>query len=73
MEVNFSVEEINIGIIGGTGGIGKWFADFFAGQGHTVLVSGKSEGIPISELAAACRIVVVAVPIASTIDVIREV
>jgi prephenate dehydrogenase len=73
MEVNISVEDINIGIIGGTGGIGKWFADFFTGQGHTVHVSGKSEGISLPELAAACQIVVVAVPMASTIDVIREV
>jgi prephenate dehydrogenase len=73
MEVNFSVEDIHIGIIGGTGGIGKWFADFFAGQGHTVHVSGRSGGMSLPELAAACRIVVVATPIASTIDVIHEV
>jgi prephenate dehydrogenase len=67
------VEEMNIGIIGGTGGIGRWFADFFAAEGHTVYVSGKSEGISIPELAVTCRIVVVAVPVASTIDIIREV
>jgi prephenate dehydrogenase len=73
MEVNFPVKDFAIGIIGGTGGIGKWFADFFAGQGHTVHVSGKSEGMSLPELAAACRIVIVAVPIASTIDVIRKV
>jgi prephenate dehydrogenase len=67
------MKDFAIGIIGGTGGIGKWFADFFAGQGHTVRVSGKSEGISLPELAATCRIVVVAVPIISTIDVIRAV
>jgi prephenate dehydrogenase len=72
-EVNFPVKDFAIGIIGGTGGIGKWFADFFAGQGHTVHVSGKSEGMSLPELAAACRIVIVAVPMASTIDVIRKV
>jgi prephenate dehydrogenase len=73
LEVNFTVKDFAIGIIGGTGGIGKWFADFFAGEGHRVLVSGKSEGTTLPALAAASRIVVVAVPIASTIDVIREV
>jgi prephenate dehydrogenase len=73
MEVNGSVEDIHIGIIGGTGGIGKWFADFFAREGHRVQISGKSQGLSLPELAAACRIVVVAVPIPSTIDVIREV
>ena len=72
-EVNFPVKDFAIGIIGGTGGIGQWFADFFAGQGHTVRVSGKSEGMSLPEFAAACRIVIVAVPIASTIDVIRKV
>ena len=67
------MNDLVIGIIGGTGGIGKWFADFFAGEGHKVLLSGRSNGIPLPALAAACRIVVVAVPIASTIDVIRKV
>jgi prephenate dehydrogenase len=67
------MKDFAIGIIGGTGGIGKWFADFFAGQGHTVHVSGRSEGMPLPELAAACRIVIVAVPMAVTLDVIREV
>jgi prephenate dehydrogenase len=67
------MKDLAIGIIGGTGGIGKWFADFFAREGYAVRVSGKSEGISLPELAAACRIVIVAVPIASTIDVIREV
>lgn len=66
------MKDFTIGIIGGTGGIGKWFADFFTREGHAVLVSGKSEGTPLPELASACRIVIVAVPIASTIDVIHE-
>ena len=67
------MKDFAIGIIGGTGGIGKWFADFFTAEGHRVHVSGRSEGMSLPELAAACRIVIVAVPIASTIDVIREV
>jgi prephenate dehydrogenase len=67
------MKDLAIGIIGGRGGIGKWFADFFAGEGHTVHVTGRSTGMPLPELAAACRIVIVAVPMASTIDVIRDV
>jgi prephenate dehydrogenase len=72
MKINFPVKNCAIGIIGGTGGIGKWFADFFAGEGHTVRVSGRTEGMSIPELAASCRIVIVVVPIAATIDVIRK-
>ncbi len=67
------MNKFTIGIIGGRGGIGKWFADFFAGEGHTVHVTGRSTGMALPELAAACRIVIVSVPIASTLDVIREV
>jgi prephenate dehydrogenase len=62
-----------IGIVGGTGGIGKWFAAFFAAEGYPVHVTGRSTGMPLPELAGACRIVIVAVPMASTIGVIREV
>ena len=67
------MKDCAIGIIGGTGGIGKWFATFFAGEGYPVHVTGRSTGMPLPELAAACRVVIVAVPIASTIDVIHEV
>lgn len=62
-----------IGIVGGTGGIGKWFADFFAGEGYPVHVTGRSTGMPLPELAARCRVVIVSVPIAAMIDAIRRV
>ena len=62
-----------IGIVGGTGGIGKWFATFFAGEGYPVHVTGRSTGMPLPELADRCRVVIVSVPIAATIDAIRRV
>jgi prephenate dehydrogenase len=65
--------DFSIGIIGGTGGIGKWFADFFAKAGFTVYVAGRKEGLPIPELAVRCRVIVVAVPIAATVEVIKNV
>lgn len=67
------MDKFTIGIIGGTGGIGKWFADFFTGEGHTVHVTGRSAGMTLPELAAACRVVIVAVPIAATAETIRRV
>jgi prephenate dehydrogenase len=67
------MKDFAIGIVGGTGGIGKWFATFFAAEGYSVHVTGRSTGMPLPELAVACRIVIVAVPMASMIDVIREV
>jgi prephenate dehydrogenase len=62
-----------IGIIGGTGGIGKWFASFFRAEGYHVHVVGRSEGMPLPELTTRCRVVIVSVPIAATPDIIRRV
>jgi prephenate dehydrogenase len=67
------MKQFAIGIVGGTGGIGKWFSTFFAAEGYAVHVTGRSTGMPLPELAATCRIVIVAVPMAYMIDVIREV
>lgn len=67
------MNEFEIGIIGGTGGIGRWFASFFREEGYPVHVVGRSEGMPLPELTARCRVVIVSVPIAATLDVIRRV
>lgn len=65
------MNNFEIGIIGGTGGIGNWFAAFFAQAGYQVHSAGRSSGMSIPELARNCRAVIVAVPIAATLDVIR--
>ncbi len=62
-----------IGIVGGTGGIGKWFASFFRGAGYPVHVTGRSTGMPLAELAKRCPVVIVSVPIAATAETIRRV
>ena len=67
------MDKFAIGIIGGTGGIGNWFASFFAAEGYTVHVTGRSTGMPLPELADRCPVVIVSVPIAATIEVIRRV
>jgi len=67
------MNDFAIGIIGGTGGIGKWFAAFFAGEGYLVHCTGRNSGMSLPELAQNCRVVIVAVPIAATLDAIRRV
>jgi prephenate dehydrogenase len=62
-----------IGIIGGTSGIGNWFASFFQREGFTVHVSGRGIGLHPAEMAAACPVVIVSVPIGVTEAVIGEV
>jgi len=67
------MDKFPVGIIGGTGGIGRWFAAFFEKEGHPVSISGKNRGPRPAEMAAACPVVIVSVPIGVTDEVIRQV
>jgi prephenate dehydrogenase len=67
------VKKFRIGIIGGTGGIGRWFAHFFQKEGFEVHVSGRSTGLDFPSLARECPVVVVSVPIKATCQVIEQV
>ena len=67
------MENFEIGIIGGTGGIGRWFADFFKKEGHAVHISGRETGMDIPTMAGECDVVIVSVPIGVTCEVIEQV
>jgi prephenate dehydrogenase len=67
------MSNFEIGIIGGTGGIGGWFAAFFEKGGYPVQRVGRKTGVSVPELARRCKVVIVAVPIAATIEVIGAV
>jgi len=67
------MKNIEIGIIGGTGGIGRWFADFFNREGYTVHVSGRKTGMDLPAMAEKCDVVIVSVPIGVTCEVIEQV
>jgi prephenate dehydrogenase len=67
------MSEITIGIIGGTKGMGRWFAQLLAGQGYTVHVTGRSTGMTLPALADICRVVCVSVPIRVTGAVIGKI
>ncbi len=64
---------IKIAIIGGTGGIGKWFADFLLGQGYSVQVAGRSGRPDPIRLAETSDVVIISVPMAATGDAIAQV
>jgi prephenate dehydrogenase len=68
-----STEKFQVGIIGSTGGMGQWFARFLIREGYPVLVSGRKVGPRPAEMARACPVVLVSVPIGVTCQVIREV
>ncbi len=64
---------VNIGIIGGTAGMGKWFAEFLARAGFCIRVTGLNREVPLEELARSSSIIIVSVPISVTGEVIAEV
>jgi prephenate dehydrogenase len=67
------MKNIKVGIIGGTKGMGHWFAVLLKKEGCAVHVSGRKTKLQVNDLARLCDVVVVAVPISATADIIRQV
>jgi chorismate mutase / prephenate dehydrogenase len=66
-------ERFTIGVIGGTQGMGAFLARVFFGGGYSVETMGVGEGASAADVAGRSDLVIVAVPIGVTLDVIREV
>lgn len=62
-----------VAIIGGTGGMGRFFHRLFRERGHTVLIASEATELTPVEAAAQADLVIISVPIAVTEEVIREV
>ena len=62
----------NIGIIGGTNGLGAAFADAWRQAGHTVRVAGRNSKQTPQDTAKWAQILIIAVPIAQTSQVIQR-
>jgi prephenate dehydrogenase len=67
------MKTINVGIIGGTRGMGHWFAGLLQKEGCTVHICGRKTVLGINEMAKLCNVIVVAVPISATADIIKKV
>jgi prephenate dehydrogenase len=67
------VKKISIGIIGGTGGMGRLFASALRKLGHKVLISSRHTALTIEECAHRADWIIVTVPIRSTEAVIRKI
>ncbi|MEM3736650.1 MAG: prephenate dehydrogenase/arogenate dehydrogenase family protein [Candidatus Bathyarchaeia archaeon] len=82
----FHMAKEKITILGGTGGMGRWFARFFSNKGYSVTITGRSFekaekianelGVGFAkanrEAASEADIILVATPIETTAGVIRE-
>ncbi|MDD1727438.1 MAG: prephenate dehydrogenase/arogenate dehydrogenase family protein [Methanospirillum sp.] len=64
---------MKVGIIGGTGQMGAFFATVFTRSGHEVRISGRKTAITNQDLAHQSDLLVISVPIHSTVQVIEEI
>lgn len=64
---------MKVGIIGGTGKMGRLFSGVFERAGHEVHVCGRTTFLSCVDLAEASDLVMVSVPIRDTVDVIRRI
>ena len=53
--------------------MGRIFADLFRQEGHTVHVSGRTQGLDIPTMAETCQVVIVSVPITITGEIIGKI
>ncbi len=67
------MKKIKVGIIGGTNGMGRWFARLLKKEGCTVHVCGRKTKLQINDLARLCNVIVVSVPISATAGIIKKV
>ncbi|MFP3870576.1 MAG: prephenate dehydrogenase/arogenate dehydrogenase family protein [Syntrophobacteria bacterium] len=70
---NHQTANIHIGIIGGLGKMGRWFHRFFSELGYPVSVADRSTRQTPELLAQTCQVVLVAVPLQETVQVVRTV
>lgn len=64
---------MKFGIIGGTGGMGRLFAQVFLQAGHEVLIVGRKTETTKEEIAGRADVIIVSVPIRDTVPVIHEI
>ncbi|MGH8055696.1 MAG: prephenate dehydrogenase/arogenate dehydrogenase family protein, partial [Candidatus Entotheonellia bacterium] len=62
-----------IGLIGGTGQMGRWFTPFFEAAGYQVLSSGRRTSLTYEMCIVKSDAVIINVPISHTVEVIRQI
>jgi len=80
MDSDYRGDQLRVLVVGGKGGMGSWIARFLAGQGHRVSIldpapteSPFPEVKNLSEGACEADLVMVAVPMADTEDILEEI
>jgi prephenate dehydrogenase len=73
MGVNTKFTRPQVGVIGGTGRMGSWFADLLERRGSKVFRVGRKTEVTPAEAAQQCDVVVISVPVGRTVKVIQEI
>lgn len=68
-----SDKDLEIGIVGGFGKMGQWFRRYFNELGYRVSVADLSTETTPEEVARSCDVVMVAVPLQHTVEVVRNI
>jgi chorismate mutase/prephenate dehydrogenase len=71
-EVPPDLRQQSVAVIGGKGAMGRCMAELFADLGHAVMIADLDTDLSPREAAGAADVVVISVPIESTVPVIRE-
>jgi prephenate dehydrogenase len=66
-------KDIEIGIVGGHGKMGRWFHRYFEELGYKVSVADLDTQIMAEDLAPRCDVLLVAVPLQHTVEVVRNI
>jgi len=56
------MKEVKIGIIGGTGAMGRWFEQYFSSIGSKVLIAGRNTEVTYNDITSNCDIIILSVP-----------
>ena len=67
------MKNVTIGIIGGTGGMGKLFEKVFLDAGHTVLIAGRSTELTYIDLAKQSDVIIISTPLSSVEEICIEI
>ena len=67
------MEPLTVGIIGGLGRMGAWFARIFSRAGYRVLISDLGTPLTNREVARTARVVLVSVPLEVFPEVVKEI
>ena len=65
--------QYTIGIIGGTGEMGRWFEKFFTRKGHTVLIAGRRTPLTYEDVARKSNVVILSTPLDAAVGICRDI